>query len=110
MSENKITTNRIEEVLLNKEKDKFIKEVESAVQNLVNILNEYLPDTHKKEELEAYQGWATEIIEVSYRVFPQYKKIENLPEYIERNLLQNAVDKFIKSVEETKATLESLDC
>jgi hypothetical protein len=105
--ENKITTNRIEDVLLKKEKEEFVKEVRSAVHNLIKVLNTF--SAEGKEETEAYQKWVTDLFEVSYRTFPQDKNIEKLPAFIEQKLLQYAVDKFIATVTETKATLDSLD-
>jgi predicted DNA-binding ArsR family transcriptional regulator len=106
MSENKITTNHIEEVLLNKKKVKFLKEVVVAVSNLVDVLNTYLPNG--EEETKAYQAWATTVMTASYKTFIKVNNIEKLPECVERQLLKEAVDEFLKSVEETKATLDDV--
>jgi hypothetical protein len=108
MSENKITTNHIEEVLMKKEKVEFIGEVYKAVNDLANILNTFTPDGD--DESKAYKAWIESFFIISHRVFIQGSKIENLPKYMECMLLKKAVDDFIRSVEETKATLDSLDC
>jgi hypothetical protein len=112
MSENKITTNRIEEVLLKKAQEKFRKELTEAINNLESVLGKYHVD---EKGFEEFKKWLTQTAIVptyhyhSHQVISSNLNPSHYPAVLNEELLKMAVDEFLKSVEETKATLESLE-
>ena len=110
MSENKITTNRIEEVLLKKKLSEYALEVERAAGKLADLLNLYKVIDTDKEAFEQYKEWVSGIIFCTWQTFvsSEIKIKSKMPDAVKANILKVAVDEFIHSIESTKEIVDSL--
>lgn len=114
MSKSKITTNRIEEVLLEKKQREYSKEVREAVERLCNAIN-CGQEMDNDEERNTFIKWVKDLIYFNWSNVTPSSKIcaeefaDNLPECITKALLKNAVDEFIQSVESTKEIIDGLE-
>lgn len=113
MSEEKLTTNQIEKVLLEKEQASFSKEFSSAIEKLDEVLYKYVGRV-SQDEFKTITAWLTQ--KVLTPQYPHYSKnyiSSNLhsdyyPKILNEVLLKKAVDEFLKSVEDTKTTLDDV--
>jgi hypothetical protein len=111
--ENKLTTNQIEKVLLEKKQKEFRQEVGTAIKNLDQVLYKYF-GTFSTEEFKTYASWLTQ-----KALVPQYHyhggnvissnlHSDYYPKFLNEVLLKRAVDEFLKSVEDTKTQLDEV--
>lgn len=101
MSE-KLTTSRIEQMLFDKAKKEFVEELYQAISDFADVLNRYHP--FNKEKAEEFKAWVLSFlcIGVPYiggGIGVKINYMEQLPEYIQERLLNNAVRDFINSIE-----------
>lgn len=114
MSENKITTNRIEEVLLKNKQEEFSKEIEQIMRSLETTLCKYLVGI-KEVEREEFSKWFKEKLFVPAPAHWGNKLLNcnshpsHYPVCVNSALLRQAVDTFIKSVESTKEVIDGLE-
>lgn len=100
-----LTTSRIEELLLDKAVSEFLEKLKKATHGFIDVVNAYQPETDV--EKQEYQDWVNNMFNVTYRVWVQSKS-EKLPEFIKTRLLNNAVDRFLVSIENTKNIIDGL--
>jgi hypothetical protein len=111
--ENKLTTNQIEKVLLEKKQKEFSNELSSAIEKLDEVLCKYVGRV-SQDEFKIISAWLSQ--KVLTTQYPHYSKnyfASNLhsdyyPKILNEVLLKKAVEEFMKSVEDTKATLDDV--
>jgi hypothetical protein len=110
MEQTKITTNRIEEVLLEKKQREYVSGVKKAVDNLCNAVN-CGQCLSAEPDKKAFKDWVSGLICYGWNTISAGDRIskDNLPDCVNEALLKQAVDEFIQSVESTKEVIESLD-
>jgi len=113
MSE-KITTGRVEEVLLQKAQKECIKEIKDAAHAFANIVNRYCPEGNGAGidiDRAAFVKWATGALRTDcWQVFVADTKVEKeMPEGVKRLILKRAVDEFLQSIESTREIVDSLE-
>lgn len=110
MEKEKITTNRIEEVLLEKKINECVNAVKKAALEFANVVNEYTPSDYNDQK--EFVLWAVSVLRTDcWQVFVKdegdIKKA--IPAGITKLLLQRGVDEFIQSVENTKEIIDGLE-
>ena len=117
--ENKITTNRIEEVLLRRKQNEFREELKAAIDNLNKVLYKYCGSLKHPEEIKELKNWFEKYAMSltapcsSNMIFSNLHP-DHYPKCLNEALLKQAVDEFFKSFGQMKEQLEeiygSIDC
>jgi hypothetical protein len=111
--ENKLTTNQIETALLKKAQEKFRKEVGDAIENLDKVLYKYIGKINEADH-KIFATWLTQkALKPEYHYHAASVISSNLhsdyyPQVLNERLLKMAVDEFLKSVEDTKTSLDEV--
>lgn len=104
----KLTTNKIEEILLKKKQNEYVQNIKKAVVNLCDAIN-CGQDIKSTEDDEDFKKWVMGLIRFGLSgVYSSDLYTNKLPECINKALLKNAVVEFIQSVESTKEIIDSL--
>lgn len=104
-----ITTNRIEEVLLEKKEKQYVDELMAACSNLVEKLNRYCcVQMSGSEEGRQVKQWIESFFKFGWEIKSEPCNIRHMPEFVRKKLLESAVEEFLESVESTKEIIDSL--
>jgi hypothetical protein len=107
VSEEKLTTNRIEEALLKKKRYECIKNIETAAENFAIVVNQYIP-TDEGDNQKLFNEWVKSMFSYGWQIFIDNSAIKNIPTAVSEKLLKQAVDEFIESVEDMKGQIDGL--
>ena len=115
MHQTKITTNRIEEVLLKKKQEEFKNDVAQALGVLNTTLYKYTSGMIDAES-QSFSSWLTTKAIVPVPMNNRRTSAiscnlhsDHYPDALNLVLLKQAVDEFIRSVESTKEVIDRLE-
>lgn len=96
MSE-KLTTSKIEQIILERAKKEFTEELYQATSDFARVLNRYTP--FDEEQAEEFKAWVLSFLCIGSGIGIRYDYMEQLPEYIQERLLNDAVRDFINAID-----------
>lgn len=113
MSEQKLTVNQIEKVLLEKAQKEFCAKLNAELDRFSQNIADLLPSMPYKAEQETVE-WLKARVKLQPGIWGQptylYDSISpsDLPNAISQALLNTAVDEFVQSVENAKSQVDEL--
>ena len=102
--------NEIEEKLLRRKQKAFVNELMIACKRVADVVNKYgHVSTSGSEEAKEREKWVRNFFKFGWDLEIIQCEIVKVPAYVQKKILEAAIEEFLKSIESTRAIISDLE-